>query len=218
MGLVADEGLIAAARHPHTKENARNIAVLFREFVERSGYPLAQLSHIAVGVGPGTFIGTRTGIAFANGFAISSGIPMVAVGTLHGAAAGALAKGLLPVCIRSARRHSFYCGIYDSDAEASPKAVTLKIRFEGEVAKAGLTELAERATETAREDRRLHVLTDDRQALEAMAATEPTVGLSFELVSDFVDMRGMAMLVLDAIRRGDTADFADALYFRKPVP
>jgi len=218
MGLVVDEGLIAATRQPRTKENVRDIAALFREFVERSGHSFAQLSHIAVGIGPGTFIGTRTGIAFANGFCVSRGLPLVAVGTLRAAATGASMRGSYPVCIRSARHNSYYAGIYDADPCAPPRDRTLVPIYEGEVPRAELGALLQRARQAHAENRHIRILTDDSNVLELMRQAELPPGSSLELTCDFPDPWGMALLALEAIRNGDTVQFADALYFRRPVP
>lgn len=48
-----------------------------------------EVSRIAVGIGPGSFVGIRIGIATANGFAASTGLPVTGVGTLE-----ALGRGL----------------------------------------------------------------------------------------------------------------------------
>jgi|GEM_PF-2364473 len=217
-GLATDEGPTAAATHPHTKENACSIADLFRWFLDQSGCEPGRLTHFAVGVGPGTFIGTRTGIAFANGFAVSRGLPMVAVGSLRAVAAGAFMRGCRPVCVRWARRNSFYAGIYESDQSLPPQARTLQAVFEEEVPETELAALVQRVHQSSRQSGDLRILADDRRALEAMSAAECPVGMSFELVPGFLDLWGMALLVTNAISAGDVDQFVDALYFRSAVP
>ena len=217
-GLVTDGGLVAAAKHRHTRENARCIGALFHRFIEQSRFELGQLTHFAIGIGPGTFIGTRTGIAFANGFCVSRQLPMVAVGTLRAAAAGASMRGSYPVCIRSARHNSYYAGIYDTDPCAPPRDRTLVPIYEGEVPRAELGALLQRARQAHAENRHIRILTDDCNVLELMRQAELPPGSSLELTCDFPDPYGMALLALGAIRRGDTVQFADALYFRRPVP
>lgn len=218
LGLVADEGPLASVNHPHTRQNACDIASLFRGFIEQSGYELGQLTHFAVGTGPGTFIGTRTGIAFANGFAVSRGLPLVPVGTLRAVAAGALMRNLYPICVRSARRNSFYCGIYETDVRTPVSMRTISAIFEGEVPVQELKALIQRARAGTGQDRHLRVLTDDRHALDVMADAALPVGTSLELITDFIDPWGIALLAISAIRAGGTVQFVDALYFRRPVP
>jgi len=69
-----------------------------------------------VGIGPGSFIGTRTAISFANGFAAAADVELFAVNSLAAIAAG---MGSLPPppVIRDARRGQWY--LWLSDAECS---------------------------------------------------------------------------------------------------
>ena len=62
------------------------------------------IDSLVVGTGPGSFTGTRLGLALARGFALARGVPVAGVSTLDALAAGA--PGALPV-IDAGRREVF---------------------------------------------------------------------------------------------------------------
>ncbi|HEU0303595.1 MAG TPA: tRNA (adenosine(37)-N6)-threonylcarbamoyltransferase complex dimerization subunit type 1 TsaB [Gaiellaceae bacterium] len=64
----------------------------------------ADVESVVVGTGPGSFTGTRLGLALARGFALARGVPVAGVSTLDALAAGA--PGALPV-IDAGRREVF---------------------------------------------------------------------------------------------------------------
>jgi tRNA threonylcarbamoyladenosine biosynthesis protein TsaB len=70
-----------------------------------------------VGTGPGSFTGTRLGLALARGFALARHVPVAGVSTLDALAAGA--DGALPV-IDAGRREVFT--IVNGEAHALPAA------------------------------------------------------------------------------------------------
>jgi tRNA A37 threonylcarbamoyladenosine modification protein TsaB len=65
-----------------------------------------EIDSIVVGIGPGSFIGTRTAISFANGYAAAADHPVDLRG-VNSLAAIAHANGLAPV-LRDARRGQWY--------------------------------------------------------------------------------------------------------------
>lgn len=64
----------------------------------------ARITALVVGTGPGSFTGTRLGLALARGFALSRGVGVAGVSTLDALAAGS--PGALPV-IDAGRREVF---------------------------------------------------------------------------------------------------------------
>jgi tRNA threonylcarbamoyladenosine biosynthesis protein TsaB len=64
----------------------------------------SEITHLAVGTGPGSFTGIRIGLAAARGLSFSLGVPVAGVSTLDALAAGA--PGAVPV-IDARRREVF---------------------------------------------------------------------------------------------------------------
>ncbi len=98
--LADGEGIILEQRAPTGSAASR-------QFGELAGQVLGSLRSndldgVVVGLGPGTFIGTRVGISFANGLAAAGGVPLYGVASL-GAIAAVYGAGRTAV-VRDARR------------------------------------------------------------------------------------------------------------------
>jgi tRNA threonylcarbamoyladenosine biosynthesis protein TsaB len=74
------------------------------ELLGQSGAEPAELSHVVVGTGPGSFTGVRMGLAAARALAFALDLPLAGVSTLDALAAGA--PGALPV-VDAGRREVF---------------------------------------------------------------------------------------------------------------
>ncbi len=74
------------------------------ELLRKLGAGPEDITALVVGTGPGSFTGTRLGLALARGFALARGVPVAGVSTLEALAAGA--PGALPV-IDAGRREVF---------------------------------------------------------------------------------------------------------------
>ncbi len=90
-----------------------------------SGLDFADLDHIAVTVGPGTFTGVRIGLAAARGLGLAAGLPVIGLTTLETVAAGARAAvhhGEALLVALDARRGEVYCQAFDTDLRALDEA------------------------------------------------------------------------------------------------
>jgi tRNA threonylcarbamoyladenosine biosynthesis protein TsaB len=73
---------LASARERFETGHAERLVPMIDEVMSRAGVRFDDLDRIAVTVGPGTFTGTRIGIAAARGLALATGIATVGVSSL----------------------------------------------------------------------------------------------------------------------------------------
>jgi tRNA threonylcarbamoyl adenosine modification protein YeaZ len=116
-----DAGVLAERSSPDTRGHAEIIGRLIAECLNDAEIVVADLSGVAVGMGPGPFTGLRVGIAAARAFAFGAGRPVVPV-VSHDAIAFGLTEPTLVVT--DARRREVYWSTYSgSDAEGLPVRV-----------------------------------------------------------------------------------------------
>lgn len=133
---VLDGDVVRAARsEPMTRGHQERIAVLAREVMAEAGVTFAELTRIAVTVGPGSFTGLRVGLSFAKGLATALAIPCVGVNTLEALAASANATGLV-AGVLDAKMGQVYLQVFEGG-----KALIAPDALEVGVAAARLAEL-----------------------------------------------------------------------------
>lgn len=107
----AGNGLSVLARRAETigRGHAERLMPMIGEALAEAGLTYADLERIAVATGPGSFTGTRIGVAAARGLALALGIPAVGVSVLDALieAAGAESDRLV-VAALDARRGEIY--------------------------------------------------------------------------------------------------------------
>ena len=74
-----DAGVISELIETDTMRHAEVIGTLIDEALTVAGVPVAALSAVVAGMGPGPFTGLRVGIAAAKAFALGAGKPLVPV-------------------------------------------------------------------------------------------------------------------------------------------
>jgi tRNA threonylcarbamoyl adenosine modification protein YeaZ len=113
-----DAGVLAERVSDDTRGHAEIVGRLIRECLDEAGVAVAELSGVAVGMGPGPFTGLRVGIAAARAFAFGAGKPVVPV-VSHDAIAFGLVEPTLVVT--DARRREVYWSAYaGTDAKGLP--------------------------------------------------------------------------------------------------
>jgi tRNA threonylcarbamoyladenosine biosynthesis protein TsaB len=120
--------------------HAERLVPMIGEVMERAGVSFSDIDRIAVTTGPGTFTGTRIGIAAARALALSTGISLVGLSSLEvmGALAGAeLANETSPggefagcelLVAADARRGEVYAQLFDATglvARSSPQVLAI---------------------------------------------------------------------------------------------
>ena len=113
-----DLGVLTEFSEDDTRRHAEVIGDLIAAALRESGVAIADLSGVAVGMGPGPFTGLRVGIAAGVAFAFGAGKPVVRV-VSHDAIAFGATEPLLVVT--DARRREVYWSAYTgSDPEGLP--------------------------------------------------------------------------------------------------
>jgi tRNA threonylcarbamoyl adenosine modification protein YeaZ len=118
-----DAGILSEVSEADTRRHAEVIGILIRDALDHSGIAVAELSGVAVGMGPGPFTGLRVGIAAARVFALGIGRPVVPV-VSHDAVAFGTRDPVLVVT--DARRREVYWSAYAGTDDAG-----LPIRVDG---------------------------------------------------------------------------------------
>lgn len=93
------------------KGHAEALAPMVERLMQQQALPFAELSRIAVTVGPGTFTGLRIALSFARGLGLALQVPVIGFSTLEAMAMRALAanpRGLPVVAAIDARRDEAY--------------------------------------------------------------------------------------------------------------
>ena len=118
-----DGGILAEHSSDDTRKHAEVIDGLIAACFADARVSVADLSGVAVGMGPGPFTGLRVGIAAARAFAFGAGKPVMPVVSHDAVAFGITGPTLV---VTDARRREVYWSAYSgSDAEGLP------IRIEG---------------------------------------------------------------------------------------
>lgn len=137
---VLDGDTVRAARsEPMTRGHQERIAVIAREVAAEAGVKFADLTRIAVTVGPGSFTGLRVGLSFAKGLATALWVPCVGVNTLEALAASAPRENGAPgfvAGVLDAKMGQVYLQVFDGG-----KALMAPDALEVGVAVARLAEL-----------------------------------------------------------------------------
>jgi tRNA threonylcarbamoyl adenosine modification protein YeaZ len=121
--VIVDGKLAAQVSDPNPMRHAENIGTLIARCVEQAGIKPAEVTDVAVGIGPGPFTGLRVGIAAAKMFAAGSKASLHGIGSLE-AIAFELELTEPTLVIADARRSEVYFGLYQGkSSNGVPKAL-----------------------------------------------------------------------------------------------
>ncbi len=127
--LDVTAGTVAARRDDPSKgqrpRHTTRLLELAVEVLGEAGCGWADLSRIAVGVGPGTFTGLRIGISTARALAAARDVPLVGVSTLRALAHGAAGEGRAVLAVLDARRGEVFAAGWSPGTIADPEAQPL---------------------------------------------------------------------------------------------
>lgn len=112
---------LAHAYEPRLRGHAEALLPMIEQVMGEAGLAYGDLDRIAVTIGPGTFTGTRIGVATARGLALAIPAPLVGETTLAVMAQSAVMQGLrTPLAVAvDARRGQIYFQLFESAGGAS---------------------------------------------------------------------------------------------------
>jgi tRNA threonylcarbamoyladenosine biosynthesis protein TsaB len=96
------------------REHAQKILPMVEDLLREAQCQLNELDAIAVGCGPGSFVGVRIAVSVAQGLGLAAGLPVVPVSTLAALAQAGQASHVLVA--QDARMGEVYSGAYQRDA------------------------------------------------------------------------------------------------------
>jgi tRNA threonylcarbamoyladenosine biosynthesis protein TsaB len=77
IGLSRNENLIDYITYPHNNNLSGLLSLSIQSFLKKHDLSPRQLAAICVGIGPGSYTGTRVSVAIAKGLAIGINIPII---------------------------------------------------------------------------------------------------------------------------------------------
>lgn len=122
VGLSLADGRVVSAPLATGADRGRGVAPAVAALLAAHGVAPADLHGIAVEVGPGSFTGTRVGVATAKGLAVGRGTPLVGVGSLEALALTAGPARLPLLALRDARNGEAYFALWHAPATAAEGA------------------------------------------------------------------------------------------------
>ena len=123
---VTEDGRVLASGYQDTGlTHSRTLMPIVEHIMKNAEITMAEISAVAVAVGPGSFTGIRIGVSAAKGLAFAASIPAVGVSTLAAMARNAAFADGLVVCAMDARRNQIYNALFEAKngALTRPKIV-----------------------------------------------------------------------------------------------
>jgi tRNA threonylcarbamoyladenosine biosynthesis protein TsaB len=126
VALCDGASLVARVEHSEPSSHAERMLGLVERALTDAGWPRSSVDRIAVGIGPGSFVGLRVGIALAEGLGLGLGRPVVGVSSLQAmlAAVPATEPGVR-LALLDARRGELFVAACSADGRelVEPRAI-----------------------------------------------------------------------------------------------
>ncbi len=121
VALFKNFNLIDSISQNGSYSHAENLGVFIDQILQKNEIEYAEISAIAVGMGPGSYTGLRIGASLAKGLALGLNIPIIGIDTLESMAHGAMDsysdEDILFCPMIDARRMEVYTAIFDFKGE-----------------------------------------------------------------------------------------------------
>lgn len=208
MGLSLADGRIVTAPLASGADRGRGVTPAIAALLAAHGLAPAALAGIAVDVGPGSFTGTRVGVATAKGFAVAHGTPVVAVGSLEALALTAGPARLPLLTLRDARNGEAYFALWHAPAAPSDGTPPGETPLPQRIARPARGPAA--AVRAALEERGIAKAVLVGEDAERLAVTLPLTGVVAGVRTDPPSPEAVLRLAWRRFAAG-TVDDADAL-------
>ena len=106
------KGLLAESYQNSGLTHSQTLMVMAEDLLKVCGKSAADVTHLAVAAGPGSFTGVRIGVSAAKGFAWGAELPVYGVSTLEAMALGLGVMDGYICCCMDARRKQVYNAIF----------------------------------------------------------------------------------------------------------
>ena len=115
VALFDDTGLLGESHQLTALTHSQTLMVMAQDLIRQCRFTPADITHVAVAAGPGSFTGVRIGVAAAKGFAWGRELPCYGVSTLEAMALGlGIWEGYVCAAM-DARRSQVYNAIFRAE-------------------------------------------------------------------------------------------------------
>ena len=114
VALFDDRKLLGESYQNTGLTHSQTLMVMAEDLIAQCGHAPADVTHVAVAAGPGSFTGVRIGVAAAKGFAWGKELPCYGVSTLESMALGLGIWDGYIVCAMDARRSQVYNAVFEA--------------------------------------------------------------------------------------------------------
>jgi tRNA threonylcarbamoyladenosine biosynthesis protein TsaB len=140
VALADDDAILVAVECGRTRKHAESIAPAIAFACERGGVTPADLTALAVDVGPGLFTGLRVGVGTVKALALALALPIATATSLevlaHAVAGAGLAPGTVVVPVVDARRGEVFWAAFEAKGGAAIQVSEDALASPGELAAA----------------------------------------------------------------------------------
>ncbi len=112
VAVMGEQHLVAEAWLNTRKTHSQRLMPMLAQLLQEADLTLADLSGLAVAIGPGSFTGLRIGLATVKGLALVTGLPVVGIPTLDALALNAAGFPGIVCPILNARKQEVYGAVY----------------------------------------------------------------------------------------------------------
>ena len=112
VALMEDNRLLGECYQNTGMTHSQTLMVMAQDLLSQCGKTVADVTHVAVAAGPGSFTGVRIGVAAAKGFAWGAQLPCCGVSTLEAMALGAGIWSGYVCPVMDARRAQVYNALF----------------------------------------------------------------------------------------------------------